>query len=219
MLPSFDFKLHGKKMLLTISLKGDALNTEPKNKKKSESEGHSMNLGMSQNTMEKMPPATLVAMTTAMLLDKSSFGVDQGSPMAKELFGCIKQTLWMPDSPTEGMLCSKLDDETRTALANGIRKLIKQEIIMPVDKEIFGDFVQGLKDIMDKQYTLWILPFDKETIADLIDDIGDVNEVAKDASELGSDDVKFYEMIEDYLASIKDKTMEDLAKSVARVQG
>ena len=189
-----------------------------KNKKKAESEALQEGdtaMGMDKERLEKMPPATLVAhMVTAMLM-----GSGQDNPLQKEVFGCVKRTLWMPESPPEGMLCSKLDDDTRMALANGIKRLIKQEMKMPVDKEIFANFMQAMEDVMHKQYTLWILPFDKETVTDMIDDIIDAVDEARQASKPGSEDIRFYDMIKAYLESVLGSTKEDAAKVIARFQG
>ena len=172
-------------------------------------------MGIEKERLEKMPPATLVAhMVTAMLMESG-----QDNPLQRELFGCVKGTLWMPKSPPEGMLCSKLDDDTRKALANGVKRLIKQDMKIPVDKEIFADFMQAMEDVLLRQYTLRFLPFDKEMVTNMIDDVIDAVDEARQASKPDSEDIHFYDMIKAYLESVQNPTKEEAVKVIAKFQG
>ena len=171
------------------------------------------------NAMDWTPSEIVSHMVSSILSGQQEMDT-MNCKITKELVGCIKSTLWMPDSDPEGMLCSKLEKSTRQSLADGVKKLIKQEMLeMPEDQEILQAFSHGAMDVMSKQFTLWSLPFDQGTIEDMINDMLDVVDGVLEDVEEGSEDDKFYNLLKTYLSRISDETKENLAKVVARVQG
>ena len=138
--------------------------------------------------------------------------------ITKELSSCVSHMLWMPDSPPDGQLCSKLDESTRTKMTDLVKKLIKNEVGLPEDTGLLKDFQDELIDIFIKQRTLLTLPFDEDTFNEMVNDMNDLLDQILDEAPEGNDET-FYKGVKTHLNSISDETVEKITKMVTRIQG
>ena len=87
------------------------------------------------------------------------------------------------------------------------------------DGEMFVMFGRKLWDIIQEQFTTFILPFDKETLDGIIEDMIGVVDDAIEMVEEDESDGKIYESIKRYLNSITDVTRNNIVKIIAKIQG
>ena len=142
-------------------------------------------------------------------------------PIMTDLLSCIKNQIWMPSNEPEGKLCSALEVETRQALADGAKKLIRRELtILPEKWDSLIEFYGKARDVISKQFSLFLLPVDKEAVSDMIDEMVDALDEMLDSDDVEDDGAQtFFGTMKRYLDSITDGTKTMLTKVISRIQG